>query len=71
MAAPLTKEEREKLHGWAQDVYDEEEDSAELVGHALKILRYEATVQDLESERDGLRDEVRELRELLDAATVF
>ncbi len=71
MAATLTKEEREKRRCWAKDIWDEGKGSPMLLEHALGFLRYEATVRDLESERDGLQDEVRELNELLDAATVF
>ena len=71
MAAILTKEEREHRRSSSKDIWDEGKCSPMLLGHALDFLRYEATIQDLESERDGLQDEVRELRELLDAATVF
>ena len=35
------------------------------------VLGYEAAVQAVEAERDGLQDELCELRELLDAAMVF
>ena len=67
MAAPLTKEEREHRRCSSKDIWDEGKCSSMLLEHALGFLRYEATVRDLESERDGLQDEVRELRALLDA----
>ncbi len=64
MAASLTKEKRERLRCWATDTWDNENGSPTAVCcHALDLLRYEATVCDLESERDGLKDEVREWQE--------
>ncbi len=55
MAVLLTKEEREKLLEWAKGIWDEGTEEPALMGHALEIMRYEETINELEDRLRGVR----------------
>ncbi len=55
MAVPLTKEERERLLEWAQEIWEEGIGEPALMGHALEIMRYEETINELEDRLRGVR----------------